>query len=460
MNFIQEKDAKKKYIFDWWPAIKKWPEAKVEAHLPEIVAVPESVSEVQEAVKYAYDNNLAIVPFGGASGVLGGIVPEKPSLTIDMQKITGVVEFDQDNHLITAYAGMFGRELEDYLNERGYTTGHYPQSIDLATVGGLVATKSAGTFSSKYGNIEDMMQGLEVVLPNGELFTNRNVPRSATGPYIPNLFIGSEGTLGVITKVTLKVWKLPERREFRGIEFDTLEDAIMTAREFYRRDIVPAVVRIYNPSEAQNLYKKINHRSDKVLMIVGIVGAETVAPEILKQVLLTSERRTGHDLGSEIGNAWEQHRYNADWLEEGNAEDTIIADAIEVSGNWTVLPKMYDVVSKRLEVKVDKLWAHCSHCYPSGANIYFIVFATGKDAQDTLNKFNEIWKIIMEGVLECGGSGAHHHGVGRQRLPWFKEEIGSTSHEILEEIKNSFDPKGAFNPGILALNSEEAVPSN
>lgn len=451
MNFITAPEEKKKYIMDWWPAIKKWPDEKITAHLPEKIAVPETVEEVQEAVKYAYEHNLAVVAFGGASGVLGGIVPEKPSLTIDMQKLTGVVEFDLDNHLVTAYAGMFGLELENYLNERGFTLGHYPQSIELATVGGLVATKSSGTFSSKYGSIENIMQCVEVVLPNGEIFTNRNVPRSATGPHIPNLFIGSEGTLGIITKVMLKVWKLPERREFRGVEFDTLEDAILTAREFYRRDIVPAVVRIYNPAEAQGHYAKINHRSDKILMIIGIVGAETVVPEILKQVLRTCEARGGFDLGAQIGNNWEQHRYNADWLEEGNAKDTIIADAIEVSGNWTTLPKMYDVISKRLEGKVDKLWAHCSHCYPSGANIYFIVFATGKDKADTLQKYNEIWEIIMQGALEIGGSGAHHHGIGRQRLPWFQEEIGKDSYDILSEIKKAVDPKGAFNPGLLGL---------
>jgi DhnA family fructose-bisphosphate aldolase class Ia len=139
-------------------------------------------------------------------------------------------------------------------------------------------------------------------------------------------------------------------------------------------------------------------------MIVGIVGAETVVPELLKQILLTSQKRGGFDLGAEIGNNWEQHRYNADWLEEGNAKDTIVADAIEVSGNWTVLPKMYEVISKRLEGKVDELWAHCSHCYPSGANIYFIVFATGKDREDTLKKYNEIWEIVMEGALKAGGS--------------------------------------------------------
>lgn len=451
MDYIQKKEEKKKYIIDWWPAIQKWSDDQIEAHLPAAVALPENVEEVQQAVKYAYDNDLSVVTFGGGSGVLGGIVPEENSLTIDMQKLTGVVDFDIDNHLVTANAGMFGRDLESYLNERGYTLGHYPQSIDLATIGGLVATKSAGTFSSKYGNIEDMMQSLEVVLPNGELFSNRNIPRSATGPYIPELFIGSEGTLGLITKVTLKVWKLPERRDFRGIEFDTLEDAIFTAREFYRRDIVPAVVRINNPAEAQNLYAKINHKSDKVLMIVGVVGAETVVPEVLKQVLLTAEKRNGIDLGAEIGNAWEQHRYNAEWLEEGNAGDKLIADAIEVSGNWTQLPKMYDLVSKRLEGKVEKLWAHCSHCYPSGANIYFIVFAEGKNRQDALNKYNDIWETIMSSVFEVGGSGAHHHGIGRQRLPWFEKEIGTVSHEILTGVKNSVDTKGSFNPGILGL---------
>jgi alkyldihydroxyacetonephosphate synthase len=451
MNFNTTQEEKKRHITDWWPAIKKWPEDEIAAHLPVFIAAPETVEEVQEAVKYAYDHNLAVVPFGGASGVLGGIVPEKSALSIDMQKLTGVVEFDMDNHLVTAYAGMFCLELENYLNERGFTLGHYPQSIELATLGGLVATKSSGTFSGKYGSIENIMQCVEVVLPNGEIFTNRNVPRSATGPHIPALFIGSEGTLGIITKVILKVWKLPERREFRGIEFDSMEDAILTAREFYRRDIVPAVVRIYNPAEAQGHYAKINHRSSKVLMIVGIVGAETVVPELLKQTLLTSQKRGGFDLGAEIGNNWEQHRYNADWLEDGNAKDTIIADAIEVSGNWTVLPKMYEVISKRLEAKVDELWAHCSHCYPSGANIYFIVFVTGKNREDTLKKYNEIWDIVMEGALGSGGSGAHHHGIGRQRLPWFQEEIGKTSYKILGEIKKAIDPQGAFNRGLLGL---------
>ncbi|MDR1505762.1 MAG: FAD-binding oxidoreductase [Treponema sp.] len=451
MNFITTPEEKKKHITDWWPAIKKWPEEEIAARLPQAIAAPETVREVQDAVKYAYDRDWAVVPFGGASGVLGGIVPEKPALSIDMQKLTGVVEFDVDNHLVTAYAGMFCLELENYLNERGFTLGHYPQSIELATLGGLVATKSSGTFSSKYGNIENMVQCVELVLPGGEIFTNRNVPRSAAGPHIPALFIGSEGTFGIITKVTLKVWKLPERREFRGIEFDSMEDAILTAREFYRRDIVPAVVRIYNPAEARGHYAKINRRSGKVLMIAGIVGAETVTPELLKQVLLTSEKRGGFDLGAEIGNNWEQHRYNADWLEEGNAKDTTVADAIEVSGNWTVLPKMYEVVSKRLEGKVDELWAHCSHCYPSGANIYFIIFASGKDKAGTLQKYNEIWKIIMEGALESGGSGAHHHGIGRQRLPWFREEIGAASYEILRGIKKAVDPKNVFNPGLLGL---------
>lgn len=451
MELITDVQARKDHIIDWWPAIKKWDDERIEAHLPKAIAVPESIEEVQEAVRYAESQGLAVVPFGGASGVLGGIVPEKPSLSIDMQKLTGVLDFDMDNHLVTVYAGMFGLELEDWLNERGYTTGHYPQSIELATVGGLIATKSAGTFSSKYGNIENVLQAVEVVLPNGEIFENRNVPRSATGPHIPTLFIGSEGTLGIVVKATLKVWKLPERREFRGIEFESFEDAVLTAREFYRRDIVPAVVRIYNPSEAQNLYRGVKRSSEKVLMIVGVVGAETVAPEIMKQVILTAAKRGGMDIGPEIGCNWEQGRYNADWLEDGNAEDTIIADAIEVSSNWTMLPKMYEVVSKRLEGKVDKLWAHCSHLYPSGANIYFIIFATGRDKADTLAKYDEIWEIIMDGVHEVGGSCAHHHGVGRQRLPWFKEEIGDVSFEILQKIKDDFDPEHRFNPGILGL---------
>ena len=451
MELLTSAEERRKHIIDYWAAIKKWPEDKVVAHLPEVVAVPENVEEVKEAIQYAKDNHLCVVPFGGASGVLGGIVPEKPSLTIDLQKMHGVINFDIDNHLVTAWAGTFACDLEDYLNERGYTTGHYPQSLHEATLGGLVATKSAGTFSSKYGSMENVLQALEVVLPNGEVFTNRNIPRSATGPHIPTLFIGSEGTLGIITKVTLKVWKLPERREFRGIEFESLEDAVLTAREFYRRDIVPAVVRIYNPAEAQGLYGKIKHTSQKWLMITGVVGAETVAPEIMRQVIITAEKRKGHDIGSMIGEIWAETRYNADWLTDGNATDYVVADAIEVSGNWTQIPEMYEKVSAKLEGKVDTLWAHCSHLYPSGCNIYFIIFATGKDKAECLDKYNVAWDIIENGVHEVGGSGAHHHGIGRQRLPYFEEEIGSASQDILRKIKDDFDPDHIFNPGLLGM---------
>lgn len=455
MDLITDKAEKRKHIKDWWPASMKWTEEQIDNHLPAGIVFPKSVDEIKQAVKYASEHKLAIVTYGGASGVLGGIVPEQPSLTVDMQELKGIINFDENNHLVTAYAGTLGGEIEKYLNKKGYTLGHYPQSLYLASIGGLVATKSAGTFSSKYGNIENIVQSLEVVLPNGEIFVNRNIPRSATGPYIPNLFVGSEGTLGIITKVTLKIWKIPETKEFRGIEFDSIEDAIFTSREFYRRDIVPAVVRIYNPAEAQNLYSTINYQSNKVLMIIGLVGAKTVVPEVLKQVLITAKKRTGHDLGASIGNNWERDRYNAAWLKEGNDSNTKIADAIEVSGNWTMLPKMFHLVSERLENKVDKLWAHCSHCYPSGANIYFIIFATGKDAADTLAKYNEIWKIVMDSVHEVGGSGAHHHGIGRQRLPWFNEEVGPVSFDLLKKIKSSFDPKGMFNPGILNLKNDE-----
>ena len=187
MDLITDKAEKRKYIKDWWPASMKWTEEQIDNHLPAGIVVPKSVDEIKQAVKYASEHKLAIVTYGGASGVLGGIVPEQQSLTVDMQELKGIINFDENNHLVTAYAGTLGGEIEKYLNKKGYTLGHYPQSLYLASVGGLVATKSAGTFSSKYGNIENIVQSLEVVLPNGEIFVNRNIPRSATGPYIPNL---------------------------------------------------------------------------------------------------------------------------------------------------------------------------------------------------------------------------------------------------------------------------------
>lgn len=206
---------------DAWPAAAKWDAGEVEWHLPAAVVQPVTAAEVQQVVRLATDHGWPLVPYGAGSGVCGAAIPPAGAVTVDLRRLDGIGELNETNLTVTAGAGVVGLRLEQYLNGRGFTLGHYPQSLALATVGGWVATRASGTFSSWYGNIEDRLAALQAVVPPGELVDFRFTPRSATGPRIMDLFVGAEGTLGIVTEVTLKIVPLPEERRWRGVALRT-----------------------------------------------------------------------------------------------------------------------------------------------------------------------------------------------------------------------------------------------
>ncbi|SUS06569.1 conserved hypothetical protein [uncultured Defluviicoccus sp.] len=439
-----------KHVKDYWPAIAKWSEARIEAAAPVAVVRPRTVAEVSAVLRVANQGLFGVVPYAGASGVCGGVVPEGPAISLDLRELTGIAHFNPTDCMVTAYAGTPAAELEKFLNEKGFTTGHYPQSLPLASIGGLVATRSSGTFSSKYGNIEDMVIALEVVLADGRVIANKATPRAATGPRLSDLYIGSEGALGVITQVTLRIRPLPEARCFRGIAFADLKEGLAATREFFTKDIVPAVIRLYNAAESEHLFERVGQApAGRSLLILGFDGNRAVVEVVERLVLETCQRHGGQDLGREIGEGWERGRFDAFWLEKGNA-GLKVADAIEVSGAWSVLPEMYDRVTAALKPQVDQLWSHFSHCYGQGSSIYFIVFASDQSREAVLAKYHLIWKTVMTEVLAVGGAISHHHGIGMIRAPYIAEEAGS-SFELLKAIKDAVDPTGILNPGKLGL---------
>lgn len=436
---------------DRWPEAGKWSDSDQERHLPAAVVAPATVEDVAQVLRTALEEGISVVPFGAGSGVVGGVVNDGYFVSLDLGRLNSAPVFDDERGEVTAGAGMLAADLEAALNARGRRIPHYPQSLALASVGGLVATKSSGTFSSKYGNIEDLLVALEVVLADGTIVRTRAVPRSSTGPGIAQLFIGSEGTLGVITSVTLRTFPLARASRFRGVAFSELADGLATVRAVLDAGVTPAVIRLYDADEAAHLYERAGIDGEgRALLILGHDGHEAVAATEEAVSLSVAADHRGTDLGTGPGETWERTRFDASWLDRGNAGETNVADAIEVSAAWSELAGLHSRVLTAMDPYVDKAYAHYSHFYPNGGAVYFIFFTSGKDREEVLRRYRQAWDAALQTVVAAGGSVSHHHGVGEARKEWMSREHG-TGLQVLEKIKTALDPTGVLSPGKLGI---------
>ncbi|QKJ87643.1 FAD-binding oxidoreductase [Paramixta manurensis] len=437
---------------DRWPISAKWSAEELQSHLPLAVVTVRSASDVSQALKFAAQHQLAVVPYGAGSGVVGGVVNQRGHLCLDLGGLNGKPQIDNDNGEVTVPAGVLGGDLEKILNQHGRRIPHYPQSLALASVGGLVATRSSGTFSSKYGNIENFVVSLEVVLPDGRIITTRRAPRSSTGPSITQLFVGSEGTLGIITSVTLRTLPLAKTRRFSGVAFNSIDNGLKAVRQLLDEGITPAVIRLYDAQEAVHIFEKSEIAgNDRVLLVLAFDGHDAVTQAEQQVALKITAQHQGDDLGAVPGEVWERTRFDASWLDRGNAGAFSFADAIEISASWQQLPGLHGAVLNAIAPYVDKAFAHYSHFYSNGGAIYFIFFTSGKDKRESESRFHTVWDITLRTVLEQGGSISHHHGVGEARKHWMKHEHGD-SLKVLAALKQALDPRDILSPGKLGLN--------
>jgi alkyldihydroxyacetonephosphate synthase len=450
-----ERNDRLAHARDWWPEAAKWDAATLAAHEPCGVVRPHSEEECQEIVRICARHDAAIVPFGAGSGVVGAAIPAQGSVVVDTRQMDRVVAFDETNCIVTVEPGCIGRTLENWLNERGFTLGHYPQSLPLATIGGLVSTRSTGTFSNKYGGIEDLVLGLRVVLPDARIAAFRPVPRSSAGPALQQLFIGAEGAFGLITQVTLRVFPRAERRLFEGYVFPTVAAGVEAVRKAYAAHLRPAVLRLYDAVEAQGLYGRVNLGENRPLLICGFEGLASMARAEQEAFAAIARSCSGESLGSAIGEAWEGHRYDASWLTAGNEGPNKMADAIEVAFTWSDLAPAYEAIMADIRLFCAKAMGHYSHFYSTGGALYLIVLLEGSDTQDVQSRYRDVWRRVMDHTLARGGSIAHHHGVGLARAPHLVKEL-SGSHALLGRLKLCLDPKGTFNPGKFGLAASEA----
>ena len=410
------------------------------------VARPACVADVQTILRLASQSGAPVIPFGLGSGVVGGVVASSDAILLDMGAMNAVRSIDPINLLASFEAGKNGLEAEQAVAEQGLTIGHWPQSVAVSSVGGWVATRASGQFSSAYGNIEDIVHSIEAVLPDGEFAILGKGPRASSGPDLRHLMLGSEGTLGVVTGVTLSVRRAAEARAVSAFEVGEMRAGFDFQREVIQSGWRPPVVRQYDERES----KRLDARADACLILMvhegpaALVAAETAA------VAGVARRMGVATAPSDIVDHWLGHRNTVpSWdvfLQRG-----IVLDTIEVSADWDRIALIYDDATTALKAIPGCLAgsAHSSHVYRSGLSLYFTFAVQTQTPEEMESRYLEGWRLIMEATDRYGGSLSHHHGIGRVRRGWMEREVGAGGLSMLRKVKQALDPKGIMNPGVL-----------
>jgi len=433
---------------DWWPLTLTWAVRGEVPALPGVVARPASTEEVAGVLRVCNEARVPVTAMAGRSGVCGGSIPVFGGVALDLCALSGIVGVDDRSLLLDVRAGTFGDVLEDELRSaHKVTLGHWPQSIALSTVGGWLACRSAGQYSTRYGKIEDMVVGLEVVLADGSVVrTGGRGPRSAAGPDLNQLFVGSEGTLGVITEARLRVHPLPPVEQRAAWSFSSFEEGLEACRRALRRGATPAVLRLYDDREsARNFALEDDSRH---LLIVLDEGDESLVEATL--AVVGEECRTGRREDEALVERWMSHRNDVSALEQV-VRQGIVVDTCEIAARWSALPVIYEGALAAVKA-VKGAWvvsAHQSHAYTDGACLYF-TFAGQREDGDEF--YREAWDAVTRVTLEAGGALSHHHGVGLNRGRYMADTLGS-AFGVLASVKGALDPAGILNPGKLGLAS-------
>ncbi|WCB94875.1 hypothetical protein DSM104299_03615 [Baekduia alba] len=437
-----------RYGADRWPIASKRELLGERVPHPALVVRPSNAEEIAKVLRRAQACGVAVTPYGAGSSVVGGAIPADGGILIDLRRMDRVLEFDEVSLLVTAEAGIKGDVLERWLNERGYTLGHFPQSLHLSTLGGWVATRASGTFSSRYGNIEDIVDGLRVVLPDGELIDIAPCPRRSAGPELTDVFIGSEGTLGIVTEVDVRVRPVPAVRRFAGFRFAELGAAIATIRELAQLDRAPALVRLYDAEEAQRLLEAVGEAAGTPLLVLGWDGDEETVSGQETQAGAICARHGGAGLGSAVGEAWFESRFDVAPLIAAIERRNGLADTIEISMRWRDAEQVYQAATTAADRHASRVLAHFSHVYPSGTSLYVIFTVEAESDAAAEQAYLRVWEDVTTAAMAAGASLSHHHGVGVARARWMAQEHGA-GLRVLQAIKGALDPAGILNPGKL-----------
>jgi alkyldihydroxyacetonephosphate synthase len=420
---------------------------------PAAVIRPADTGQVATVLAWASETGTAVVPRGGGSGVCGAAQADHGSVILDLSRMDRIGQVDAISQTVDVEAGVRGDQLEAALARNGLTTGHYPQSIALSTVGGWIAASSAGQASTGFGAIEDMLLGLTAVLPDGEILRLRPVPRSAAGPDLRRLLIGSEGTLAVVTEATLACRAKPDRWEWLayGIkDFNTLAEVL---RDVRRAETGAAVLRGYDETDAQLAFGALGHAKDCVAL-AGFPAGPGAPPGLDDRMRAAAGllRRPGTELTARYGEHWQAHRNDAvqTYAQIMGPERAfgagVIVDTMEVAGLWSAIPRLYQGIKDALAAHAQAVGCHLSHLYRSGSSLYFTFLISGDGDHDAEARYLAAWDQAAHACAEAGGTVTHHHGVGRLKARYLTEELGPAGTAVLGKIRAALDPAGIMNP--------------
>lgn len=419
------------------------------APLPACVVRPESAAEVADVLLECGALGVPVVPFGGGSGVCGAIEATPETVVLSTRGLAGLIDLDEENLLARFGAGTMGLEAEQRLQRAGLTLGHWPQSVEISTVGGWVATRASGQYSTAYGNIEDLLFALEAVLPDGSIVRTRETPRASAGPDLRQLFLGSEGTLGVVTEVTFSLRPLPEASCGQAMHFARLRDGLEAIRRLVRAGWQPPVVRLYDAAESQRQFSEWCPDGRALLLLLHEGPPTRVAAELEASEALC-RAAGGEPSDAAAVDHWLEHRNRVPTFRE-LLERGLVVDTIEVASTWSRVAALYEAVTSAVGKVpgVRAVTAHSSHSYRSGTNLYFTFIARPERREDMALTYQECWRRTMEASLAVGAGIAHHHGIGRVRRQFLADELGPGGSALLRRLKASVDPQSTLNPGAL-----------
>ena len=446
-------------------------------HPPDAVVLPSGAAEVRAVLDLCAEERIAVVPFGGGTSVVGGVEPLRGAMeaviSLDLARIDHTGEVDPKSLTAVLGAGLRGPAVEAALGREGLTLGHFPQSWEYATLGGWVATRSAGQASTGYGSIEKLVTGLRCVTPAGDIALPA-MPATAAGPGLRQTLVGSEGALGVITEATVRVRPLPEAAHYEAWMFKGFAAGAEAFRALEQQHVLPELARLSDEAETHQAMGMSSSRSPARRLggayigargyghgCLAILGFEGTRADIMGRRARAGgimRRGGGLALGAAPGRAWRRQRYEGPYLRDALLDHGILAETLETAAPWSHLMSLYetvgDAIARALEARgtPGRVMCHISHLYPDGASLYYTFIAPQEEGAE-VEQWQAVKAAACDAIAAGGGTITHHHAIGRDHVPWMRAEVGEQGVEMLRALKATLDPAGILNPGKLVPES-------